>query len=185
MDSLHFTSIAQNINLAAMGGNDLSKSNIAEAFMYGSDKLKITKTGKEIKAALEPKCAVFKEKAQSCLTKANAYKAQIPKEIVPTESVPSYWTRGYDDKIPTDLKRYSWDSCKQCGIEAADNSMAIVSNSDEYEKAEASLCSKYNEEVRKYYEYMVECCLIETITNGLDDKSVNELSVTQAAALGF
>lgn len=178
-----FTSISQPLNLSVMGG-DLQKGHIQEAFSYGSDKLKITKTGKEIKAAVGAAKSVYEQKAQQALIQCNEYKAQVPQGIVPTVEIPDYWCGNYKGLV-SGMKRYTWDDCKICATSTQGNSMVPVSEDKVYSDTENSACSKYNDCLRKYCEYKAECALIDTIVNGLDDSKKYDLSIHQAAALGF
>ena len=168
---------------------DLEKSDIMNAFGYGSD-VKVTKTGKEIAEqvdtvilpALNAKLIEKKSDADDLLAECGN---------APTKEVPVWWTG--DVKIPVEYKMYDWDeTCVPSNDDGGIASSLSASDAEEkrakYNRPEnadqANARRQYNDCVRCVCEILVDIKACE-ILKSLKPGKEYELSTRQVVALQF
>lgn len=168
---------------------DLEKSDIMNAFGYGSD-VKVTKTGKEIAEqvdtvvlpALNAKLIEKKSDADDLLAECGN---------APTKEVPVWWTG--DIKMAVEYKMYDWDetcvpSNEDGGIagslSAPDAEEQKVKRNKPENQAQADARRQYNDCLRCICEILVDikaCEILKTLKPGKE----YELSPRQVVALQF
>lgn len=168
---------------------DLEKSDIMNAFGYGSD-VKVTKTGKEIAEqvdtvilpALNAKLIEKKSDADDLLAECGN---------APTKEVPVWWTG--DVKIPVEYKMYDWDetcvpSNEGCGIAGSLSASDAEEKKAKYNRPEnadqANARRQYNDCIRCVCEILVDIKACE-ILKSLKPGKEYELSTRQVVALQF
>ena len=168
---------------------DLEKSDIMNAFGYGSD-VKVTKTGKEIAEqvdtvilpALNAKLIEKKSDADDLLAECGN---------APTKEVPVWWTG--DVKIPVEYKMYDWDeTCVPSNDDGGIASSLSAPDAEEkrakYNRPEnadqANARRQYNDCIRCVCEILVDIKACE-ILKSLKPGKEYELSTRQVVALQF
>lgn len=160
--------------------DEIQKSHITEIFGYGQNQIQISKTGKEIKSALQGIKAKEEAEKSKYLTQYTTILAQIGCE--PTEDVEEYVVDGFTDKLGDVPKMFSWRECYNDS-----GSLSSFTNLQEKESANdiCKLKEQYNRCVRKYIDCCKEIAQIDTMINNLEDSKKFSLTVKQATILGF
>lgn len=168
---------------------DLEKSDIMNAFGYGSD-VKVTKTGKEIAEQVDTVVLpALNAKLIEKKTDADDYLAECGN--APTKEVPVWWTG--DIKMSVEYKMYDWDetcvpSNEGCGIagslSASDAEEQKMKRNIPENQAQANARRYYNDAVRCICEILVDIKACE-ILKSLKPNKEYELSPRQVVALQF
>lgn len=168
---------------------DLEKSDIMNAFGYGSD-VRVTKTGKEIAEQVDTVVLpALNAKLIEKKTDADDYLAECGN--APTKEVPVWWTG--DIKIPVEYKMYDWDetyvpSNNGCGIagslSASDAEEQKMKCNIPENEAQANARRYYNDTVRCICEILTDIKACE-ILKSLKPNKEYELSPRQVVALQF
>lgn len=181
MDNIDSTILKHFHQSKSIVNSNISKGMVSDAFGY-SNAIKITKTGKEMKAGFETlmkacqseKDAIAK-KMNDCLSKCS---------IVPTQEPSSYLFGPYKSKFVSIPKMFSWKEMsalrKSNQKEYVESVVSKSETTDQY-----ACCDQYNDCCRDYIRKSKELFLIDTIINGLEDSKKYELTTQQAGLLGF
>lgn len=168
---------------------DLEKSDIMNAFGYGSD-VKVTKTGKEIAEQVDT-VVLPALNAKLIEKKSDADDLLVECGNAPTKEVPVWWTG--DIKMAVEYKMYDWDetcvpSNKDGGIagslSAPDAEEQKVKHNKPENQAQADARRQYNDCLRCICEILVDikaCEILKTLKPGKE----YELSPRQVVALQF
>ena len=162
--------------------DSLQKSHIANMFGYGQESIKIEKTGKDIKAALQDiktKNEVIKDIVAE---KIKTLKSEIGTE--PNQECDSYIIEGFEDRLGLLPNKYSWQEIYN--EEKCDTNTTVTLENTEAQKS--TTCDKkreYNELVNKFVSYSVDILQTDTILNNISDDKKYQLTVKQATILGF
>jgi hypothetical protein len=174
-------SLDMDISNKTISNSDLIKSHIGYQFS-SSENLKVTKKGTEIKEKL--KAIKDKELVEisGYQSKMEALKAVIP--TAPSEPANDYNYEGIE--VPEKLMIFPWNET-YCNEEKS--TMVISASETKPEKSEAQiLCDnkrEYNRSVDKIIECQKEIVLVNTMLNNFNDSKTYDLSVRQAAVIGF
>ena len=161
--------------------DSLQKSHIANMFGYGQEAIKIEKTGKDIKAALQDiktKNEVIKDIVAE---KIKTLKSEIGTE--PNQECDSYIIEGFEDRLGLLPNKYSWQEIYN--EEKCDTNTTVTLENTEAQKSTCDKKREYNELVNKFVSYSVEILQTDTILNNISDDKKYQLTVKQAAILGF
>lgn len=178
-------SFSQQRRLQKGQNDDLQKGHIVDAFGYGDDKLKIEKTGKEIKAKLTPMQVEYQAEKSELKNKMDRMKEIVGEE--PTRGMEDYEFRGV--KIDDPPKSYEWRKTEYEDVESkpmihhAMIAQSTPAGAQSKEKAEAA--NKYNNYRYKYLELCAEIAFIEMMQRNISDTIKYSLNAKQATALGF
>jgi hypothetical protein len=176
-------SFDMDISNKTISNSDLIKSHIGYQFS-SSENLKVTKKGSEIKEKLK----AIKDKElleiSGYQSKMEALKAVIP--TAPSEPANDYNYEGIE--VLEKLMMFPWNET-YCNGDNEKSDMVISASETKPEKSEAQiLCDnkrEYNRNVDKIIECQKEIVLINTMLNNFSDSKTYDLSVRQAAVLGF
>lgn len=182
---------------AGAKGN-LEKGHLSEAFSYSDLKTAFTikKAGKDISGAMDKTIAFEESIIASCKAKAEAYKVE---GVEPTGNPSSYMSNGYgghqsfgeipkvysyEQKYPED----SYSEVKEAPVSTTMTMSGSMVSPAQKQGLSASVkksMQNYNNCIHKIIECMVEIKIAKTVKNGVDENKSYELTVKQAAALGF
>lgn len=176
------------LNLGA-ADDRLSKAHLIYAFEGREGDLnKLKKKGSDIKAKLTD--AINHENEEVVKALADAKKCKVD-GIEPTGMPSEYTLRGYPkssfDKLP---KLYTYDQKEPYYSSGNQTEVAMPIGVDsqvskDENKSTIQKMNDYNHYVRKAIECMVEVKIAETLKNGIEDNKSYELTLKQAAVLGF
>lgn len=158
------------------GHDDIHKSHLG--YMLGSDNLKVSKKGKEIKEKLEKVLSDEKDQKTTLSTECTSLKEKIGTE--PTCDVDDYTFQGLKNRIAVAPKVYEWNECY--------SNVQISETSPDSDKLINDVCTlkrKYNQCVREFIESSAEIIQIQTMIDNMDEKKSYDLTVKQASVLGF
>lgn len=164
---------------------ELTKSDIMYAFSDGSDAIKLTKTGAEIKQQIQD--VVRPE----LVTRLSSLKAQADEKLkdcgaAPTEFPDPYMTGGV--AMDCGYKRYSWDAVyydensRQESITAEDDENKNGLRPESKEQSTAR--REYNDLVYQMYNVCADLKALELLSQ-VNDKKNYDLTPRQAACLKF
>lgn len=142
------------------GAKEASKDNVSSG-------IQVSKTGKEIKEALQKEFANAVEQKVHCYTKMDELVKEIGQN--PESSFKDdYIINGWEGKI--DLpKKYCYEE--------------IYVDNTPVEKSKEM--QKYNEHARKFIIHSIECKKLQTLINNIDEKKTFKLNIDLASKLGF
>ena len=162
--------------------DSLQKSHIANMFGYGQEAIKIEKTGKDIKAALQDIKTKNEDIKDIVAEKIKTLKSEIGTE--PNQECDSYIIEGFEDRLGLLPNKYSWQEIYN--EEKCDTNTTVTLENTEAQKS--TTCDKkreYNELVNKFVSYSVDILQTDTILNNISDDKKYQLTVKQATILGF
>lgn len=165
-------------------GDELKKGHFSEIFGYSSD-VKVEKKGKDIKQALE--ALVPKERGQK-----EEYYDKMKSELEacehqPTEEPSNYMFDGLKHKLDVVPKMFSYDmirkynDAQESGVSGA---MTVEEEVPEGHEGDNHY-EEYNEYAREYIKQCVDLVKMNTMIDNINESKKYELTVQQAAMLGF
>lgn len=192
---------------------DLQKGDVANAFKntYGDKEIKVSKTGKEIKAGLTTKKQTYETKKQIVEDKKIAILATL--KGMGCEDLPDEISWRAKDIEDFDTKIFSWKlkdkysvpysvkeklkTMEAVNVEANDIEATNVAagTANQFDTKEvlkykkhmklSSLMDEYNSKVEECVGIHEDLAVINTMLNNIDDKRSYELSIKQLQAAGL
>ena len=163
----------------AKAPDNIEKGDVDEALGYGDNALPVTKTGKEIKAALTK---MKEEQSQIRDGKYSSMLMALTKcgSVEPTEEVSDYMFGSFKDKISVRPKMYSWQNRYSQDIKSETGEVTPDPN-----KALYDCRNSYNNCVSEYIRAAVGILKVDAMIRNIDEKKSYTLKMSQALAMGF
>lgn len=137
----------------------------------------IEKTGKEIKEKVAIVLQKENDEIEKYKIELDLLKSQIKED--PTEKFDNYYLiDGFEDKIEAIPLMYPWSSCCE-----TNDSVEFVGEKEPEEIQK--LKNKYNSQVNRLVECMIEGIMMQTVLISYPDKKVFKLTLKEASLLGF
>lgn len=174
----------------------ISKASVLSSFSYSGD-IKIEKTGKDIKEAMERmETKLSKELIEAKKEAEEKLKVIRDTGIVPDEEVDGYYYEGVmEDDIEklVDIKMISWRSIDDYDSPSKESTMLavdIVNDNEEIkdnnnQKTTGQIMREYNKCVREAYGYASDLIRIGAFMRNLEDNKKYPLTMQQVLALGM
>ena len=176
--------IANNFNQPTAKTPDLEKGDLSESLSYGSNKILLEKTGKEMKQGISKKILECKVEADHYMKDMKEALSKCPHS--PMSEFDNYIFKGCKDKMEYIPKRFSWDEIRKHTKTANE---VVVSAVEQpvmtKEESQENYYEKYNMYARKYIRKCVDHCFLNVIHDGLVDKKKYQLSAEQSINLGL
>ncbi len=165
MSDISITAEGTSLYTNGPGIQELQKSHIRDLFEYGENKVRVSKTGKQIKEMLSGKKArseankiAIQAKMKACITECG---------FAPDEDCDYYMYAKYGG-VCGDVLCYSDKYCY---------------SSDGGDESVKQCCRRYNQYARDYVNCCVDCHYIDTMINNVEDNKSYNLSISQIAEL--
>lgn len=162
--------------------DEMIKGGIASELRYNGQLL-VEKSGKEIKEALQSYKESYEKQKNELMMELAELRGSIG--VAPAQDLSNYSYDRLKERLGNvTLFCYSWEQrrqneCPQEGVPAA------VVEQYKVNEVACTQMNTYNDKLYKYADFCVELCYMDTLLNNLVDSKKYQLSVEQAALLGF